>query len=100
MCRGPIPDNIKVPKPDRQVFWYYSGSEKGSWWSYDPITDQLIEDAYQRGEARVDVEILGRKYTICFLYRTQTSNGRSRTIRRDPIDQEDVLIGTGGTRHL
>ena len=135
LCRAPLDNDMyeaatieSFPEEDDgcDYYWIYKGRTTG-WWRYDPITNQNIEDGYNKyirsttiqeddseeekipdqtiDHTFITIGILGRDYIIDFVGMVQKSShrGMSRRIQRIQKEQEidnTILKGIAGLRIL
>jgi hypothetical protein len=64
--------------------WESFDPQYGFWTEYDSVTSNIIETAFQAGQASVPIMMFGRQYTINFITMTQDNPRGSRQIQRIP----------------
>lgn len=83
---------VRIPRSSTGYYWFYEGYQ--GWWLYDAETNQCLEEAYCRGDRRVERFVAGFVYVIDmnnFTQKQRDGSGRSRKVRRDTIKLGNIL---------
>ncbi|XP_059469415.1 E3 ubiquitin-protein ligase rnf146 [Neocloeon triangulifer] len=105
MCRRPIPSDF-VHDPDKYVVgiikepnlehaWFYEGAN--GWWMYEPRVQSEIEEAFLKGDQKVEALIAGHLYVLDMKdkvqYRKDLPSKRRRMKRDLPSSSHKGLAG-------
>lgn len=88
----------RIPRSHQGYYWFYEGFR--GWWLFDAETNNAIEDAYNQGTTHLERFIAGHIYQIdleSMVQKRRDGDGRTRKIRRDKLDLDNIL-GMGGIR--
>lgn len=116
-CQADIPESVleeaQISEEDYKNVathkWMYSGRNDG-WWYYDPNSSKIIEEAYSKYtdvkevdsadevNTSIELNILGRTYTINFERMEQTHGINTRKIKRvgNGINIPSTIKGIAG----
>ncbi|KAF1748908.1 hypothetical protein GCK72_025375 [Caenorhabditis remanei] len=90
-----------VSTTNAKIFWLYETKTGGAWWRFSLLNEEPMEEAFKANLGTLDMEILGRMYTINFTEMTQRQKQYPDIVRNiKRVDEEEYdqlkIIGIGG----